>query len=373
MLSVKDFRHNLNAKILESDDICSATDVLFDHLAAYFSGLNLLIVEVLKSREAKRELVICKERGIQAAKKSSNPLLGPQVNYELLSQLKQQGHLFLGNIQQEQDGLHFLMLPEDSQSFAAVHTTTPRGEMFITQLLSTNRIGGRKGDRTLLEQILAIYAKALDYYMKILQFEKNNEQLKKSFSNILELLISLLEVKDPYTSGHSSNVKQVSMLMAEHLELNQETKNTISTASILHDMGKIGIAENILNKPSSLTDEEFEEIKKHPLKGALLVANIPRLKQVAKIILHHHERYDGQGYPMGLSGNKIPIESRIIAVADTYDAITSERPYRGKMGEKKAIEIITQEKGKQFDPLAVEAFMAVIYKISKKEVSLFKS
>lgn len=188
-----------------------------------------------------------------------------------------------------------------------------------------------------------------------------NARLYHNLLNVyLETIRSLaaaIDAKDSYTHGHSRRVTDLSVGIAMEMELARTEVDTIRHASLLHDVGKIGISEQILLKPGRLTDEEFETIKSHPHIGAGILNSIEFLKNVCEIIKHHHERYDGRGYPSGLTAQEIPLGSRIICVADSFDAITSNRPYRKPMTFQEAVDEVVNCSGSQFDPAVVEAFV----------------
>jgi len=176
-------------------------------------------------------------------------------------------------------------------------------------------------------------------------------------------LAAAIDARDPYTHGHTERVTQYAMAVADELEDLPEAKEyrnfreTLHIASLLHDVGKIGVPDSILNKTSRLTREEYERVKEHSVTGATILFPIRELGDIAAEIRAHHERYDGAGYPDGLKGEEIPFIARIIAVVDTYDAITSDRPYRQrKMGEV-AVQVIKDNSGTQFDPIVVSAFL----------------
>jgi HD-GYP domain-containing protein (c-di-GMP phosphodiesterase class II) len=151
------------------------------------------------------------------------------------------------------------------------------------------------------------------------------------------------------------------MKMAERIEMEEDEKNTLHWASILHDIGKIGIPEAILNKPGRLTEEEYNIIKGHPETGRDILKPIDQLQDALKGILHHHEHYDGRGYPAGLKGEAIPLLGRIIAVADTFDAITTDRAYRNGKTIEEALAVMKEVTGTQLDPKLFEVFKDVIY------------
>ena len=174
--------------------------------------------------------------------------------------------------------------------------------------------------------------------------------------NVIKSLVNAIEAKDTYTSGHSERVSQSSMLIAEQLGLDDDQMDVLKWASILHDVGKIGIPEAILNKPDRLNDEEYEVIRGHPMKGYHILLPIDQLKESLPGIRYHHERYDGTGYPEKLAGEQIPLISRIVSVADTYDAISSSRAYRSARPQQEAFDIVLESAGTQLDPQVVEAF-----------------
>lgn len=166
----------------------------------------------------------------------------------------------------------------------------------------------------------------------------------------------VMEATDPYTRGHSRRVTNFSYMIAKTMGLRKSQIEDIRTAAAVHDIGKIHVPQEILNKPDRLTDEEFSVIKEHPGRGAEMVRGVLG-EHVSNVVLHHHERIDGRGYPQGLVGDEIPLESRVIAVADTFDALTSTRAYRPAARHRKAIGILKSEAGKQLDANAVNAFL----------------
>ncbi len=170
-------------------------------------------------------------------------------------------------------------------------------------------------------------------------------------------LTSLIDLKDHYTEGHSRNVRDLARGFAAYLTVPPRQVEQISLAAQLHDIGKIGIPDAILAKPSRLTDEEYAEIKKHPDLGADAIQHIPDYEDIVRIIRHHHERFDGRGYPEGLAGTEIPTGSRLISLADTYDALIHGRAYRQAMSTMDAIREMQAERGGQFDPDMFDHFI----------------
>ncbi|HEY9766048.1 MAG TPA: HD-GYP domain-containing protein, partial [Chroococcales cyanobacterium] len=186
--------------------------------------------------------------------------------------------------------------------------------------------------------------------------------LELLFRDGLLALVNLIEASDSYTRGHSERVTAYSGLIAREMDLGQEPLALIETAGMLHDIGKIGIDGDIIRKPSKLNDEEFLAIQRHPSIGFNAVKDIRQLSHVLPGILNHHERFDGRGYPQKLVGVEIPLVARIIAIADTYDAMTSTRPYRPALDREVAIQEIERCAGTQFDPMIVPFFIRAIRK-----------
>ncbi len=185
------------------------------------------------------------------------------------------------------------------------------------------------------------------------------KSLEEFIVKIVKSLVFAIEAKDMYTRGHSERVSRYSMFIGLRLGLSAQDHENLKWASILHDIGKIGIPEEILNKPDRLTTAEYDFIKAHPQKGADILQPIDHLADSLSSIIHHHERYDGKGYPHGLRGDEIPLNSRIIAVADTFDAINSTRAYRKTKSPHEAMAIIEEVSGSQLDPQIVEVFKKV--------------
>lgn len=185
------------------------------------------------------------------------------------------------------------------------------------------------------------------------------KDLSELFYKTLKSISCALDAKDAYTNGHSLRVTLYSLMLAKELNLDNRTMESIETAGLLHDIGKIGIPQSVLCKNGKLTDEEFTIMKSHPEKGEKIIMNIEKLKIVSNWLKSHHERWDGRGYPQGLAGEDIPLSARIIAIADTYDAMTSTRPYRKALSHEIAIAEIQKCAGSQFDPKLAEKFISI--------------
>lgn len=197
----------------------------------------------------------------------------------------------------------------------------------------------------------------------VANLSRNEKEKKEQYLQIIWTMVNLLEIKDEYTAGHSKSVTFYAEEIAERLNKDYGFKlniESIQVSAILHDIGKIGIEQEILSKPSRLTKEEYEIIKTHPTKGYYALKDIESLKEERKIIKYHHERYDGIGYPEGIKGDDIPFGARIICIADAFDAMTSDRPYRKGMTIEQAIDELKKYRGSQFDPLLVDVFVKML-------------
>ena len=192
------------------------------------------------------------------------------------------------------------------------------------------------------------------------KLEDSKEQLEQAYLDMVETLRYTVEAKDSYTRGHSDRVSEYSVLIGEKLGLPEDQIKTLRIGGVFHDIGKIGIPDSILLKPAKLTDDEYSQIKNHPSIGAHILGSAVIFKDIIPIVKHHHERYDGNGYPSRLKGEEIPYMARIAAVADTFDAMTSRRSYRGPIDIEHVKEEIKRCEGTQFDPQIAEVFLDIL-------------
>ena len=183
------------------------------------------------------------------------------------------------------------------------------------------------------------------------------KELQETFLQTSEALADAIEKRDPYTGGHTKRVLRYSMVIAKYLNMDSYEKDRLKISAILHDIGKIGIEDVILRKPSRLNKSEFDEMKKHPVFGHEIVEKIVQLRDIIPGMMYHHERLDGTGYPEGLDGSNIPLIAKVIAVADTFDAMTTDRPYRKALDSHTAIEELKKGSGKQFSADVITAFI----------------
>jgi HD-GYP domain-containing protein (c-di-GMP phosphodiesterase class II) len=199
-------------------------------------------------------------------------------------------------------------------------------------------------------------------------------ELETLFTSTVNALTAAIDAKSHWTSGHSRRVTSYALDIGQQMDLDDKSMFTLKTSGLLHDVGKIGVPDVILEKPGKLTDDEFEAIKQHTVQGFQIIEPVRHLKPMLSGIRNHHERYDGKGYPDGLSGEDIPFLARILAVADAFDAMTSDRPYRPGMEEEKALHILADDDGRQWDVDVVDAFMRTrdpkLSKVSRPSDSL---
>jgi len=219
------------------------------------------------------------------------------------------------------------------------------------------------------EKIKAIDAGADDFINKpiniaelrarvrsLLRMKHLNDLLDKA-DNVIAALANAIEAKDKYTEGHNERVSGYSVALAQAAGMPEDEQKALRMAGILHDIGKIGVPDKVLNKPGRLNRDEFKRIFLHPEEGEKILSPLRCLYGVREVVLYHHERYDGTGYPRGLKGEKIPIFARIVAIADSYDAMTSTRPYRHALSREKAIEELENKAGQMWDPVLVKIFV----------------
>jgi hypothetical protein len=216
----------------------------------------------------------------------------------------------------------------------------------------TNKTGGREFTAH-EKQFLRFIANSTSIAIKN---ELRKEALEKSAIDTLILLANVMEARDTYTQGHSVRVGTYAHEIARRLGYGETRLREIRYAGQLHDIGKIEVPDAILLKPDKLTDAEYGIMKRHPLTSKRIVDHIAFFSPIKGLFLHHHEHFDGRGYPDGIGGSQIELGARILAVADAYDAMTSERPYRAAMTRETALSVLAAERGKQFDPLCVDAF-----------------
>lgn len=191
------------------------------------------------------------------------------------------------------------------------------------------------------------------------EVERAYQDIQKHYMETVRSLVTAVDAKDSYTKGHQERVAMFSMLLGSELGLSSHEMGLLQQASLLHDIGKIGLSEQVLLKKGPLTKKEFEAVKKHPIIGCKILSPVASLQDVIRLVMHHHERYDGKGYPDGLAGEEIPLGARIIFVADAVDAMLSDRPYAKARKAEEVRQELRRHSGIQFDPRVVDAALRV--------------
>ena len=238
----------------------------------------------------------------------------------------------------------------------------PETPAIVTTLAQTGSTGNTTTITAPEAQQLLAYARDLNQSLE--QVRRVYNELERSYLQTIEALAAALDARDSATEGHCQRVTGCTLIIGEHLGIQGAEMTTLHYGAALHDIGKIGIPDAILGKPDRLTEEEWALMRQHPELGERIISGIQFLRSAMPIVLHHHERWDGAGYPMGLKGEDIPLGARIFMVSDAFDAMISNRPYRRGMPYEQALREIRHVSGKQFDPVVVEAFEAVFQRLT---------
>jgi len=245
-------------------------------------------------------------------------------------------------------------IPSQLQSYVVFPLRTPKRMLGVLNLI---RIEGSAAFSNIDLEIINVLTSQASISIENARLYHS---IRDNYLKTIRGFAMAVEAKDHYTHGHSENVMKYTVVLAKKLGLSDVDIDQIKYAGLLHDIGKIGVSEAILNKPGRLTAEEYNEIKKHPDLGARIISDVPFLQPLVPLIRHHHEFFDGSGYPDGIARDEIPLGARILCVADSFEAMTSNRPYRKAIGMERAIEILDMEKGKQFDPGVIDAFLGLV-------------
>jgi len=240
-------------------------------------------------------------------------------------------------------------------------------------IVSSLNAGGLETDRTLQSYFLPVFMGsflgAIIGLMKT-NLDANKKEAQQFLVNIIETLATSLDERDKYTHGHARRVTNLAISLGKETGLKYKDLELLRLGAILHDIGKIGVPDSILLNPEKLNDQEFEIIKQHPAQGEHILQPMnrhPHVSTIIRIIRHHHERYDGAGYPDGLAGEEIPLMARIIAIADSFDAMTSDRPYRKGMPREKALSEIQKGAGTQYDFRLATKFISIMQTFGESE------
>lgn len=240
-----------------------------------------------------------------------------------------------------------------------------------TQGIVLTMLGGTLALFLLVIGVLYQISKVLLKQIEELKTQKQGletlyKKLDYSYEDTLLAIAGAIDAKDPFLSGHSARVAVIALLLSKELDLNEKDSKTLEYAAIVHDIGMLSVPDNILEKSSKLTEDEYKVIKRHPDTGVRILKNIDFLSEALPIIRHHHEKFDGTGYPLGLEKKDIPLGARILALADAYDSMKTERPFRKGLDHDAAVQEIARCKGTQFDDQLVDAFMRIENEIKSK-------
>ncbi len=335
--------------------------------------------------KAKKEYIITVSSGKKGLKipvgftkiTNSNPIIQFFLNkdikkenkeYLLVSQLKDLKEKYKDN-----ESIYNLLTELEEETFMyKAQLIVPgffRKELMVVFFIG-NKIDNSSFDMDDMDFLMVLASDIVMAIQNAKLFDDIKNQLdvnKQLLLNTVETLATAIDIKNSYTHGHTERVMKYSMTLLKYIpkDLTKDYdtfENSLRISALLHDIGKIGIPENILNKSEKLLPEEIKLIEKHPTLGAEILEPIKEFKNISLGVKYHHERYDGRGYPCGLTGEKIPLIATIISVADAYDAMTSDRPYRKGLEKSEAIKEIVSNKNKQFSPVVVDAFLEAVYR-----------
>ena len=268
------------------------------------------------------------------------------------------GIWFLKEIKKRYPDTQVIMLTASDSLENAIASLNFGAESYLLKPLNIYELS-HVIEKTVEKMRLIIRDREHKIWMKAkLKTQKN--KIEETFIGSIKALAASLEAKDKYTEGHSERVTELSTSFSKFIGMNKSFLKKIKIAGSLHDIGKIGIRGLVLNKPGKLTKREYDHIKKHPVLGEQIVAQFVKDRDIKLSIRHHHERYDGKGYPDGLKGDKISLGARILALADSFDAMTSHRPYRKACDKNEAMKRIKESTGTQFDPELAKSFLKMI-------------
>ena len=308
---------------------------------------------------------------------NSNPIIQFFSNEQILADNKD--YLLVSQIndlkeknKERKEIVDFLSALEDELSMYKAQIVLPgffRKDLMVVFFIG-NKIDGSSFNKEDMEFLTILSSDVVMAIQNARLFDDIKKQLdinKQLLLNTVETLATAIDIKNSYTHGHTERVMKYSMTLLKYipqdkLKDSKDFESMLKISALLHDIGKIGIPESILNKAGKLLPEEIKLIEKHPSLGAEILEPIKEFKDVSLGVKYHHERYDGKGYPYGLTGDNIPLIATIISVADAYDAMTSDRPYRKGLDKGIAVKEIISNKNKQFNPIVVDAFLEAVYR-----------
>jgi putative nucleotidyltransferase with HDIG domain len=341
-LNITSMLYQLSVDVIQTEELSMAAELIAQVAHKVTNSTQTGIVLMTRDAQIEAEVEI-DLKGLQTR---------PEHPLETIDQATQTGQSII--VSQENGSLVCYPLLTRGRTYGALWMNIPesRGQNFANLQTLANQAAIAL-ERSILLSESRQQAK---------QLEAAYAELEITYDQTLTSLMSALDARDRETEGHSMRVSRLTCLLAEEIGLNGHPLKAIERGALLHDIGKIGISDTVLHKPGKLTDQEWKTMRIHPDIGARIVEGIPFLQDSLSVIRYHHERWDGSGYPLGLKGEEIPIQARIFAVADVFDALTSRRTYRTKSSAEEAIEYMKEHSGILFDPLIVEALTRLPYK-----------
>lgn len=297
-------------------------------------------------------------------KKASNNFTDTVVVFEKKDNTNDYLSICLEGFKFKKPCVTIFILP-DNEEITTIKTLVELGADFIikqSEVENINTLVELGYRRLIYKKNILKYTSFLENKMKeeVEILKESKEQLNQQFKSTIAAITNALGLKSEYTSNHSKRVARLVVKVGEKLGISGNDLQLLEYAGLLHDIGKIGVPDNILNKPGKLTPEEYEEVKKHSIYSLFILKDVPGFEKVKEAALHEHERFDGKGYPSGLKGEEIPLFSRIIAVCDTWDSLIFDRVYRKATTKELALEEIQRNSGTQFDSKIVEVFTELV-------------
>ncbi len=323
-----------------------------------------LLVESLKTifRETEFGVVDAENRALRAVDSDMETMPGWVVR-AVNESLTERTVRVANEVDDSRDPLDRFPLPTD-QALVAPLFAGDDAVCALVMLRARGTRGWESGDMLLMDSLSSFCGDVIRNFRLL-------GELQQVSMDTVRTLVSAVDQKDPYTSGHSNRVGYYAKLLATEIGFDFEALRALEWSALLHDVGKIGIRDSVLKKPGKLTQEEFEHIKEHPLRGYEVVRENPHMRDAVDGVLHHHERYDGKGYPVGLRGEEIPLQARIIQVADIFDALTTTRSYRDAFSWRKAMAILEEEEGTVVDPNLSQTFRALLLRMYERNPVAF--
>lgn len=345
--------------------------VASNHPDQWISGIDMVGVPIVRKLLSQRGAAVeTSQFDLDEGKNKTSVMLGtcspiPNVNWGIVVQSKLSEAYHFVNVMRGDTvryGMGLILVSLLVGVLLAKSVTRPIDQLTHTARAIAQRDFSQRANiqsRTEIGELAQTFnrmAEDIQHYIGDLQ--KASEENRQLFVDSIEMIAAAVDAKDPYTKGHSGRVAQYSVALAKEIGLPEEEVDKIRLAATLHDVGKIGIDDRVLKKPGVLTSEEFELMKRHTVMGYEIVRQVKQLTDMLPGIRWHHEALSGQGYPDGIKGDEIPLMTRIIAVADTFDAITTDRPYQAGSDFPKALEILRKHAGMRYDPIVVDAMHA---------------